>query len=166
MSGEHIVRLRAFQSLCARNPEQSYQSDELRDALALLDDYTTLNLQAMYLHNQSLNFHERMENAEARLAEAVNVVRDLCRQIHEFSAREGEADFYTGDALALLSDYDAVNAKFVKVRETLDEAITLLERWHESYGVAPSAQTECLDDDTTTFLGFRNKQQSRNSSTE
>jgi DNA repair exonuclease SbcCD ATPase subunit len=58
---------------------------------------------------------------KARLAEAVGIVRDLTRQITEFTEREGEADFYTGVAVEFLKKQSPCNhvwARRLRGRET------------------------------------------------
>ena len=70
--------------------------------------------------------HERALEAEnatlkEQLAEALPIVRDLTRQITEFTEREGEADFYTGVATEFLKKQSPCNhvwAKRLRGRDT------------------------------------------------
>ena len=63
----------------------------------------------------------KLGTTEARLAESVKIVRDLTRQITEFTEREGEADFYTGVAVEFLKKQSPCNhvwAKRLRGRDT------------------------------------------------
>lgn len=66
-------------------------------------------------------YQRRIKELEARLAEALPIVRDLTRQITEFTEREGEADFYTGVAVEFLKKQSPCNhvwAKRLRGRDT------------------------------------------------
>lgn len=96
---DHIERLRAW-----RQYKDRHETDELRDALALLDDYDALAARLTEATAFGVECQRGMEEARARLAECESECEAACRGHDAAHAACVKYDVQLAECEALLRD--------------------------------------------------------------